>query len=80
MSLEKLVRELLEKGFLIDGVSILETGELAYHLNGFYKSSGIRLYEDSNYIYALARYGQITVLNDDGDDPFDSLVNLNFEW
>jgi hypothetical protein len=77
--LEKLIRELLEKGFIFNGVSLLETGELAYELTGFYKSSGIKLYEDSTYIYALARYGEITILND-GENPFDALVYLNYEW
>lgn len=75
---ERLIRELLEKGFIINGLSLLKSGEIAYEMDGFYKSSGIKLYHDSNYIYALARYGEISEL--DESDPFDSLVYLNYEW
>lgn len=76
--LEKLIRELLEKGFCFSGVYLLETGEIAYELQGFYKSGTIKLYQDDNYIYALARYNEITELS--ATNPFDSLVDLNYEW
>jgi len=78
-NLIKLVRELLEKVFSINEVSILENGELGYHLSGFYKSGHVILHEDNNFIYALARYDEITILNDD-ETPFDSLVMLNYDW
>lgn len=74
-----LVRELLEKGFSINEVSILENGELGYHLSGFYKSGHVILHEDTNFIYALARYNEVTLLND-YENPFDSLVMLNYNW
>ena len=57
---------------------MLETGELAYELTGFYKSSGIKLYEDSNFIYALARYNEVTTLSE--ENPFESLIYLNYTW
>lgn len=76
--LEKLIRELLEKGFTISGVSLSEHGDLEFELQGFYKSGSIKLYNNSNYIYALARYNEHTELSI--TNPFDSLVNLNYEW
>lgn len=76
--LEKLIRDLLEKGFTISGVTLSENGDLQFELQGFYKSGSVKIYADSNYIYALARYNEITELN--YTNPFDSLVNLNYEW
>lgn len=76
---EKLIRELLEKGFSITEVSILETGELAYGLDGFYKSGSVKLYENRNCICALARYNEVTNL-DDYENHFDALVDLNYRW
>lgn len=76
---ESLIRQLLEKGFVFSGVCLLDSGEIAYNLNGFYKSGDVLLFEDSTYIYAQARYAEITVLND-GQNPFDALVGLNYEW
>lgn len=79
-SFEQLIKTLLEKGFNFSGIHLMESGEIAFDLEGFYKSGIISLYEDSNYIYALARYKEITILNDDGTNPFKNLVHLNYEW
>ena len=76
--IEKLIRELLEKEFVLSGVSLLKTGELAYELQGFYKSGDVKLFEREDFIYALARYEELTQLSE--SNPFDSLVELNYEW
>ena len=76
---KELIVELLQKGFHISSVSLMPTDDLAYHLDGFYKSSGIKLYHDGYSIYAEARYGEVTDLGD-YDYPFDGLVHLNYKW
>jgi len=50
---------------------------LAYEVSGFYKSGTIRIYEDEETLYAVARYDELTELD---EEPFDSLVSLNYSW
>lgn len=76
--LEKLIRELIEKGFFFSGVRVLETGELAYELQGFYKSGDIKLFERNGSLFAMARYDELTELSE--NEPFDSLISLNYQW
>jgi hypothetical protein len=77
MKINNLIKELLNKGFIISGVS-LNDNELSFRLDGFYKSGDILLYEKDNHLFALARYDEITELDD--ENPFNSLVWLNFDW
>ena len=75
--LEKLIRELLEKGFYFSGVCLLKTGELAYELQGFYKSGDVKLFQKDGSIFALTRYDELTELS---EEPFHSLISLNYNW
>ena len=78
VKLTNLVKDLLSKGFHITEVTLMDNGDLAYTLNGFYKSSGIKIFEESDILYVKARYNEITPLDD--ETPFDSLVHLNYRW
>jgi hypothetical protein len=76
--LENLIKELLFKKFTIIDVALNEDSELVYHLNGFYKSGSIRLQYKGGSIIATSRYDEETIL--DEDNPFRSLVFLNYQW
>jgi hypothetical protein len=73
---EDLIRQLLENNVPVGDLSLVD-GRIACRLSGFYKSSGLSIYEDDGVIYALARYGEVDAL---GENPFESLVRINYRW
>lgn len=72
--MEQLIKELLSKGILISGVSLIND-ELAYEIPGFYKSGTITLFTKDNKIFAEARYNEVTEIH-----CFENLVRLNHSW
>jgi len=73
---EDLIKQLLENNVQIRDIYMTNT-RIMYQLSGFYKSSGLSIYEDNGVIYALGRYGEVDVL---GENPFESLVRINYRW
>lgn len=72
--MEQLIKELLNKGIPISGVSLIDD-ELAYEIPGFYKSGTITLFTKDDKIFAKARYNELTEIH-----GFENLVRLNYEW
>jgi hypothetical protein len=78
--LEKLIETLLAKGIHISGVELAKSGGLAYQVSGFYKSGTVTVYQIGETLYADSRYNEVDPLDEFDADPFESLVNLNYQW
>lgn len=70
-----LMLEILKKGFTLELTSNKEGTEIMYKLDGFYKSSGIELYDKGDYLLAIDRYKSETEIHE-----FSDLVSLNLSW
>lgn len=80
--MNKLIEIILRNGIPITGVGMLESGQIYYEIDGFYKSGNVKIYESDSKFFALGRYDSVTFLAtlSHPEDAFSSLTHLNFEW
>lgn len=74
--MNKLIEEILKKGFILELTYNIANERFEYGLDGFYKSGKIIIYEnDYGSLTAVSRYNQIDII-----ENFYNLVALNHQW
>lgn len=78
--MEEIIKELLDWGIIISGVSLAEDNSLAYCIKDFYESDNVILYQVNGIFYVKSKYEEITNLGDKASDVLYQLTLLNYEW